>query len=281
MTEQDPVAKNESNTEDVATEQAVDEQTADQQGVDPAPVRRQAGWLIPVISLAAVILIGVLWWNGRAAPERAPQKTDAVALTDLSSAEIQPQASATQPVATPSPLPLGPTATPIATEAETIVLPTVTPTLVPGEVPSRTVTLDGTATLRLLLQNDNFASNGGPVDRAIGPRTYELGGAMTTVADQWCIQLGLVNLLFDMTLALNPVNGAVNTTGTLGIHGGFCDAPGPQQTSGTLDVEVPADASAQLVRSLQTESHLLEVTDLLNIDTGVFVELVIANTRQQ
>lgn len=269
MTEQDPAPITEDQAEELTTE--------------ITPVRRHAGWLIPVITLAAIILIGVLWWNGRPAPDaRAPQHADAAALVDLPTPVTQTQAPAAQPAATATPLPPQPTATPIATEqAATVALPTVTPTLVPSEVPSRTVTVEGTATLRLLLQNSSFASNGGPVDRAVGPRTYELGGATTTVTDRWCMQLGLVNLLFDITLALNPVNGTVKSTGTLGIHGGFCDAPGPQQAGGTLDVEVPADASAQLVRSLQTESHLLEVADLLNIDTGVFVQLVIANTRQQ
>lgn len=268
MTEQNPTPITEDQAEEPVTE--------------IAPARRHAARLIPVISLAAVILIGALWWNGRPTPVRAPQHADAAALVDPPVLATQTKAPAAQPTAPASPLSLQPTATPTATErAAAIALPTVTPTLVPSEVPSRTVTVEGKATLRLLLQNGNFASNGGPVDRAVGPRTYKLGGAVTTVADSWCMQLGLVNLLFDITLELNPVNGAVKSTGTLGIHGGFCDAPGPQQAGGTLDVEVPADASAQLVRSLQTESHLLEVADLLNIDTGVFVELVIANTRQQ
>lgn len=261
MTEQDSVSSIEENA------------------ADPTLPRQRSAWLIPVISLAAIVLIGMLWWGGQSTPERPSRRTDTAALSEPAAAAAQPQAPAAQPAAATASLPA---ATPIATrQPAAIALPTVTPTIAPSEVPSRTLTFGGTVTLRMLLQNENFASNGSPVDRTIAPRTYALSSATPAIADHWCMQMGLVSLVFDITLTLNPINEAVKTTGTLGLHDGFCDAPGQLRTSSALDVEVPADASAQLVQSLQTKAHLLEVTDLLDIDTGVFVALVIANTRQQ
>jgi hypothetical protein len=247
--------------------------TIEENTADPTPTPQRAAWLIPVITLAAIVLIGMLWWSGQPNPEDPSQRTGAAALLDPAAALAESQAPATPP-ATATDVPPTPTATPIDTQqAAAVALPTVTPTLTPSEVPSRTLTFGGTATLRMLLQSDNFASDGSPIDRTIEPRIYALSSATPAIADHWCMQMGLVNLVFDITFTLNPVNGTVKTAGTLGLYDGFCDAPGPLRTSVTLDVEVPADATAQLVQSLQTEAHLLEFADLLDIDTGVFVAL--------
>lgn len=271
MTEQDPIP-----TVDVSDE--VNE--ANESGEDPAPQRRNA-WLLPTIAVIVLAMIGYLWWNAQTDSRRPRQDEETMALVEAatsdeaSRAPTAPNDKAAQPTVEPTKAPV------VTASAAAIALPTVTPTLAPSEIPSRTVTFSGNATLRLGLENDSFTSTGRPVDRTIEPRTYALGGETTTIVDQWCVQLGLTSLVFDITFELNPVNGSVKTTGSSSLHDGFCDAPGPERTRSALDLEVPADASAQLVQSLQTETHLLEVSDLLNIDTGVFVELVISNTRRQ
>lgn len=256
--------------------------TQDETAEGPAALRPTAGRWVLIVSLAAVMLIALMWWSGRTAPAPLEPGDEDLDPTRAPVAEVQRQAPVVQPAATPPPAMPEPTPTPVVTQEVTgIALPTVTPTLVPSDVPSRAVTFGGMATLRLALQNDSFASTGRPVDREIEPREFVLDGTSPAVTDNWCMQLGIANLLFDVTFTLNPLNGTVDTTGTLALHDGFCDAPGPRRASTALNLEVPADASAEVVQSLQTERHLLEVTDLLDIDTGVFVELVISNTRPE
>lgn len=257
---------------------------SDETGPHSESPRPQAGRPVPALVLAAALLIGLVWWGGsvflgQGAPNPEQQEMAAPLALDM---EVEARAQPLQEAVTPTPRLPEPTATapPVTQAAESVPLPTVTATPLPSEVPSRTLTFAGTATLRLQLQNDAFASSGKPLELALEPRTYTFGNGTSTVTDRWCMQMGLVNLVFDLTFDMNPINGAIRTSGALDLYDGFCETPGPQRISTALDVEVPADASAQVHHSLQTETHMLEVDDLLNIDTGVFVELVISNTRR-
>lgn len=164
---------------------------------------------------------------------------------------------------------------------ETVALPTVTPTVSRTQSISRRVNLTGNATLRLALENDKFTSSGQPLELALEPRAWVLSTAAPRVTDQWCTQLGVSSLVFDVVLRLDPGDQSVAMDGSVELYDGFCDDTlGAQRAATPLSVDIPADAAAQIVQSLQAESSLFNTENLLNIDTGVFIELTIRNPRQ-
>ncbi|HXF62823.1 MAG TPA: hypothetical protein VNK95_14460 [Caldilineaceae bacterium] len=243
---------------------------------DEAPQADPGRWG-PLVLGAGLVVVALFWWLSRtpAMPEAPAPAPIAVVATPTPGPE--PATATPEPVTEQA-------AAPPVTEAEavilvpTVALPTVTPTSAPTEVATRTVSIGGNVTLRLTLETEAFESSGRPVDKPLAPRSYTLGAGALTVADRWCMQVGVANLLFDLTLTLNPATESVRTSGTLHLYDGFCDAPGELLTSTPLDLEVPADASVQAAPSLQTRTQLLGVSDLLNTSTGVFVQLVISNT---
>jgi hypothetical protein len=236
----------------------------------------------PFVLGAGLVIVALFWWLSRpsAMPEAPTPAAVAVVATPTPGQEPTtetPEPAAEQVDAAPS------TESAAAVLVPTVALPTVTPTSAPTQVTTRTVSIGGNVTLRLTLETDafenSFESSGRPVDKPLEPRTYTLGAGALTVADRWCMQMGVANLLFDLTLALNPATESVKTSGNLHLYDGFCDAPGELLTSTPLELEVPADASVQAAPSLQTRTQLLGVSNLLNTSTGVFVQLVISNTR--
>jgi hypothetical protein len=253
-----------------------DAQDAVELEVSPArPVR----W-IPVAAIALLLAGGLLWWAlGWTSPQ---PETTALPLAEPNTLPtVRPSAEAVraQEAIGITPSPVESTSAESLIVTPTVALPTVTPTTAVAQVATRTVTIGGQATLRLELEGATFESSGRPIDLPLEPRTYTVGAETSTIIDRWCVQVGVTSLIFDLTMALNSATEAVKTTGNLHLHDGFCDAPGGLLVSSPVDLEIPADASAEVPLSLQTRTHLLGVTDLLDTNTGVFVGLVISNTR--
>jgi hypothetical protein len=177
-----------------------------------------------------------------------------------------------------------PTLTPVIAASDVVQLPTVTPTLVPSPVATRTIEIRGEATLRLELDNDTFESDGQPVTLEIEPHTYVLGGDTMKQSDQWCMQVGPTGLIFDLDLTLQPVTENLQVGGELQLYDGFCGtwgSLGEQLTAVPMNVIVPVGSAAQLAPTLQVQGSLLGLDNLLNISTGIFLELTIRNPRPQ
>jgi hypothetical protein len=271
--------------------------------LSPTEVRRHQAasprWLWSVGLVLIALLAGAYWWGSRpttpspatlqgstsasATPTitsttentRPPQAV--AALTRVAAAQLQRES----PTPTDTPIPtLTPTA--VAADSAVIVLPTVTPTLVPSPLATRTVEIRGDATLLLQLGNENFQSSGQPVSLALDPRTYILGGETSSIADEWCMQVGPSGLVFDVVFALLPVSGDLRVSGELRLYDGFCGSLGSLGdllATSPLDVTVPTGAAAQVAPSMQAHANLLGMGDLLNVATGVFLELTIRNPQ--
>jgi hypothetical protein len=250
--------------------------------------KSSSGWLLPagLVVIALVLLYG---WRESRPPlatslQPSSQSTSTLTPTRANTRVVQIVATATQ-TATLPPQQEQPTNTSTAepvTGASEIALPTVTPTLVPSAIATRTIEIRGRATLRIQLANESFQSSGQPVDMAVEPRTYLLGGDISTVSDQWCMQLGSTGLVFDMDFSILPVSEDLQVNGNLQLFDGFCGSLGSLGdllASSPLEVTIPAGSAAQVFPSLQAEANLLGLDKLLNVNTGVFLDLTIRNPQ--
>jgi hypothetical protein len=221
-------------------------------------------------------------------------------LTSTASSETPPETGVqpAPPGETPSPttmptvlpqqvaatnVPVTPTAslTPLpAAEPESVLpLPTVTPTPPMLPVSPRNVEVSGETTMRLALSGAGFDSTGRPLRLAIASRTHVVGGETPTAEDEWCIQLGLVNELFDLNMQLDPATEELAVTGNISLREGLCEAPGAVMDTVEIDLSVPTGAAAQISYNLRGRRSLFGMTGLLDSDTGAIVELRITNSR--
>ncbi len=250
--------------------------------------KSSSGWLLPAGLVVVALVLFYGWQESRPplAPSLQPssQNTPTLTPTRANTRVAQTVATSTQ-TATPLPQQEPPTDTPTAepvTSVSAIALPTVTPTLVPSSIATRTIEIRGRATLRMQLANENFQSSGQPVDLAVDPRTYLLGGDTSSIRDQWCMQLGSTGLVFAMEFSLLPVTEDLQVDGDLQLYDGFCGSLGSLGdllASSPLQVTIPTGAAAQVPASLQAEANLLGLDELLNVNTGVFLELTIRNPQ--
>lgn len=160
-----------------------------------------------------------------------------------------------------------------------LALPTVTPTPEPPPVAPRAVQIGGQGNLRMQMGNPDFQSSGHPIQRPIEPRTYVLDGDTPIIEDQWCMQMGLVNLDLNISFELNPTTSAVNAIGTADLYNDFCENRGSLTDSTTISLTIPADARSQSAYNLFAERQLLNLAGLLDMDSGVILELNISNAR--
>ena len=244
----------------------------------------QPRWLIPVIVGAGLLAIFIVWWaTGRetgdlAEPASVPQAATATLEATATLALTAQDAAAPPP---PSVKPTGQASEPRQTSAATAVeLPTVTPTAPLQDIEPRTVEIGGSATLRLTFANPNYESDGRPVLIEMEPRTYMFAGDSMAARDQWCVQLGLFNIQFDLLMEMDPASEELEVSGEVRLHDDFCDVPGLERDSEPIELAVPADASAQIGYSLYGERKLLGVSDLLDAQTSVIVELTLDNSLQ-
>lgn len=243
--------------------------------------------LLPFVLGLILLLVGCFWWaNDPADPQdqsgsptavvstssgnnRSPQAN--AALTRVAASLAQSQATPSAPTATP---------TPVAAVSALVPLPTVTPTLVPSPVPSRTVELKGEATLRLQLNNNTFESNGQPITIALEPRSYLLGNDTMTQSDEWCAQVGPTGLVFDLTYTLQHVTEDLHVTGEIRLYDGFCGEwgrLGNVLSTIPMDVNVPVGTSAILAPTLHVQGAFFGMPNVLDINTGVYLELIFRN----
>jgi len=73
----------------------------------------------------------------------------------------------------------------------------------------------------------------------------------------------------------------VRATGTAELYDDFCFNRGARRDSTPIDLDIPADARLQSTHNLFGERQLLNVSGLLDMDTGVILELRSANLRPQ
>jgi hypothetical protein len=205
-------------------------------------------------------------------PVTAARSAEAnAALTRVaSSLAAQPTSIAVLPTTTPTPL----------AAATEVPLPTLTPTIVPSPVATRTIDFGGNATLRLQLNNDRFESQGEPVTIPIDARTYVLGGETMTQSEEWCTQVGPTGLVFDLTYTLQPTTETLHVAGQLRLYDGFCGqwgSLGNLLSTVPIEINVPVGTTALLQPALQVQGSFMGVPNLLDINTGVFLELSIRN----
>lgn len=233
----------------------------------PRPLTRR----LPTALAAVVLILGFVWW-GFGAPSNGQlrQTPTPVAIATIATPTPRP------PTATPMPIP---TATPTLVIDVAALLPTVTPTSTPPTVLTRTVEIGGQITLRMKLGNPAFSASGQPLELTMEPRSFVLGGGVNRSEERWCVALGASGLVFDLLLSLNPVNETLSVNGEMQLHDGFCHDLGTLRASAPLVVDIPVEASARLVQSLNAESSLFDLSDLLRISTGVFAEITIRNPR--
>jgi hypothetical protein len=96
------------------------------------------------------------------------------------------------------------------------------------------------------------------------------------------MQVGPTGLIFDLALTLQPVTENLHVGGELQLFDGFCGtwgSLGEKLTAVPMNVIVPVGTSAQLAPVMQVQGSLLGLDNLLNISTGVFLELTIRNPR--
>ena len=113
----------------------------------------------------------------------------------------------------------------------------------------------------------------------IEPRTHTLSIDGSVVNDAWCLQMGVHLLQLYLDLSVDPANQDLTVDGELALHAGFCDNPGAVLDEIPVELVVPADAAARIAYGLHGEQSLLNVSDLLNADVAVTVELALANPR--
>ena len=237
------------------------------------PLRRPIEWRLPLAFAVIIAFVGLLWWNtagpGRPEPRATPTP---IALVTIPTATPRP------PTRTPTPIP---TETPTPLPPPVVMLPTVTPTPPPTPIPVRTVQFSGQITIRLELGNPAFSATGRPVEITLEPRSYELGNGTHQLTDHWCTALGASSLIFDLTYRLQPGTETLSVTGEMQLHDGFCHDLGELRAASPLQVDIPVEASARLVQSLNAESSLFNRSDLLRTTTNVYAELLIRNPRPQ
>lgn len=215
--------------------------------------------------------------SGVTRPSLLPGTIVAPAATDLPT-ELPPPPETIVELATPTAQVVDP---PAPEQPSALPLPTVTPTPELPPVAPREIEISGSTTLRLALSGDGFDSTGQPLRFGIEPRRHMLGGEVNSIADQWCIQLGLVNELFDLSVQLDPVTEELLVSGAIWLREGFCEGPGPVMDSVDVDLVVPTDAAAQISYNLRGRRSLLGIAGLLDSDTGAVVELRVANSRPE
>ena len=143
-----------------------------------------------------------------------------------------------------------------------------------------TIEIHGDATLRMQLNREAFESNGQPVNLDLEPRSYVLGGDSMTQSDQWCMQVGPTGLVFNLIYTLQPVTGNLHVGGEIQLYDGFCGTwgnLGNRLTAVPMNVTVPAGSTARLAPTLQVQGAFLGLPNLLDISTGVFLEMSIRN----
>lgn len=245
--------------------------------------------LLPFGLGLVALLAGCFWWGSQPQDFNAPS---ALATTTVaaSSAQGRPpqadaaltrvasslaQSQATLPTTTPTAV-----TTTVAAESALVPLPTVTPTVIPSPLPTRTIEFSGDATLRLNLNSDTFASNGQPVTLPLDARRYVLGAETMTQSDEWCTQIGATGLVFDLTYTLNAVTENLHVGGEMRLYDGFCGewgSLGNVLASAPMNLNVPVGATALLAPTLQFQGSFLGIPNILNITTGVFLDLSIRN----
>lgn len=140
--------------------------------------------------------------------------------------------------------------------------------------------MNGDVTLRLHLNSDAFESNGQPVTLNIRPRNYVLGGEVMAQSDQWCMQVGPTGLVFDLTYTLNPITEDLLLSGELQLYDGFCGTLGNlgnRLATTPINFTIPAATTAQISPALQVQGRLLGLPNLLDISTGVYLNINIRN----
>jgi hypothetical protein len=241
--------------------------------------------LLPIGLGLVALLVGCFWWGSQPPTDTITDVSPAIPTVTPSrnnSSRPTPSSAALTRVASSLAQATVPTATPTAVIADSalIPLPTVTPTLVPAPVVTRTVEINGKATLRLQLNSQSFESSGQPVTINLEPRAYVLGGDTLVQNEQWCVQVGPTGLVFDLQLTLQPVTENLHVGGELQLYDGFCGTwgnLGNRLSTVPLDVTVPAGSTARLSPTLQVQGSLMGLDNVLNISTGVFLELSIRN----
>jgi hypothetical protein len=151
-------------------------------------------------------------------------------------------------------------------------------------VATRTVELSGDATLQVRLNNSNFESNGQPVTINIKPRSYVLGGDTLVKSDKWCLQTGATGLVFDLAYSLEPVSQSLNVGGKLELYDGFCGEWGKLGnllSTVPLNVTIPSGSSAFISPMLKAQGSFMGVPNLLDISTGIALNLSIRNPIPQ
>jgi hypothetical protein len=241
--------------------------------------------ILPLGLGLVALLVGCYWFGNQSVEPTQPDTTATPTITETSANTRPAQSSAAltrvasslaqahEPTATA-------TAAAVAIVPTEIPLPTVTPTIVPSPVATRTVELKGAATLRIQLNNETFESNGQPVTIDFEPRSYVLGGDTMTTEDQWCMQVGPTGLVFDLIYTLQPVTGNLHVGGELQLYDGFCGTLGNLGnllSAVPMNVTIPSGSTAQLAPTLQVQGSLLGLPNLLDISTGVFLEIFIRN----
>lgn len=267
----------------------------------PTELRRPApSWLAVLVILLGAVAIGLSWSLVNTSPAAEPPpdgraSLSADALTPTPTAgptELPPGTPPAPPTASPVELPTQPVATPQTTEPAAqplatasqqpeiaLPLPTVTPTPKLADIAPRTAQIGGSTTLRVALSGQDFASTGQPLRFSIDARTHALDAGRLTATDAWCMQLGLANLYFDMSLRLNPENEELDAAGRVDLRADFCDSPGPLLDSVEVNVAAPTGATAKIAYNLRGERAFFGDTNLLNTDVGVIVDLEITNSR--
>lgn len=243
--------------------------------------------LLPIGLGLVALLVGCFWWGSQPPVESPIEERPAIpAVTQSGASSNRPTQASAALTRVASSLAQAPepaaTATAVVADSALIPLPTVTPTLVPAPVPTRTVEISGEVTLRLQLNNESFESSGQPVTIALEPRAYVLGGSIFTQEEQWCVQVGPTGLVFDLQFALQPVTENLHVGGELQLYDGFCGTwgnLGSRLSTVPVDVTVPAGSTARVAPTLQVQGSLMGLDNLLNISTGVFLELTIRNPR--
>ena len=245
--------------------------------------------LLPVGLGLIALLAGCLWWGGRPtdpardglATQNVSQSTATSRSPEANAALTRVASSLAQANETPQVIPTT-TPTPLLVASTSVPLPTVTPTLIPPPVVTRTIEFGGDATLRLQLNSDSFEAKGQPVTIDLAPRAYVLGGDSMTQGDQWCTQIGPAGLVFNLTFTLQPITEDLHVGGQIDLYDGFCGelgSLGNLLTTVPMDVIVPVGTSAILAPTLQSQGSFMGIPNLLDIYTGVFLNLNIRNPQ--
>ena len=261
-----------------------------QQSDDVSPTRTPRArphWLVPGVIIAGLVLAAIVYTAPQSEPEfvaTSPEPTPTPLQTTSTSAPVV----ALVPTATPtmeSELILAPTKTPTVelttAPATPVDLPTVTPTPVITRQPiTRTLAISGTAMLRMMVESTTFESSGQPIEVGLPERVFLFSTDSNSAVDSWCVQLGLVNLLFDISMRLNMDTASVITDGQILLRNDFCDAPGSIVDAEEIAMDVPADAAVQLTYTLRGDRNLLAIEGLLDTHTDVLIEFILANRRR-